>query len=239
MKDTIFSTASQSALWDPDAIVDLPPEFRHLLSQKRLAHPEKLTKTALIRKFLKEHDVNAIPPDSPPKQPASNAQERNRTADALGGAFFGAFGAGAYAAGAHLGNQEKSQKIALEANEWAKFNAELSKYNADVQRWETWTQWALSHAEWSTFADEYEWSHTQELKRIKQHNEKIDQWIITKEGQAEIRAIIFQEKRIQRQNRANQQLRKKLITANPWATFTAITFALAIALILIMLISHH
>ncbi|WP_233130318.1 hypothetical protein [Synechococcus sp. 1G10] len=109
---------------DMNALSINDPCVRSLLKGKGFSTDPMPSTDQMVVLFLREHDVQALPP-------------RGTTAgDALSGAFFGAVGPAAAFGGAHLRNQEKIaaaqewttwKQWALSHKDWMGFKGELQK----------------------------------------------------------------------------------------------------------------
>jgi hypothetical protein len=175
--------------------------------------------------FLHRMQVDARKPSGRAPSPPSKRGERNPGGDAMAGAFFGAFGPGGVATANHLRNQERSLEMAKEANEWSRYNSELNQYNEELGKWESWKQWALDHQEWPDFLDLVESQYEEQSKRAEEHNQLVEKWYYSQEGQSEIRSILLAEKKEERSRiagrRKSQGGRTKVLIL---AIFSAVIF---------------
>lgn len=203
--------AASNPLLDPDCLIEPPEHIIPCLSQVPVYVPTRKTQEEMVVLFLRELNIEVdLPPANPPRPPKRSGGP-NRGADALAGAFYGAFGPGAVAAGTHLRNQERSLALAEEANQWAQYNAALTHYNEKVRQWESWQQWALAHPDWTAFADEIEDDFQQAIQDAEAHNRGVEEWYYSGDGQQEIRSILLAEKREAKQRKA-QADRERLDT---------------------------
>jgi len=195
-----------SLIWDPDAIIEPPIRILKHLSRTKTVRPPIITQEKLILLFLNQHNVDVEIPARQPPLPPGRDESRNRGADALAGAFYGAIGGpAAIAAGSVLGGQQKAQALAREANELARYNIALNIYNEQLRKWENWKQWALTHSQWLEFSDEHEKLYQEKVNEIEYHNQQVEEWYLSPDGQGEIRALLISEKRKTREERIEQE----------------------------------